>query len=73
MAEADVAVAFYGDLFRPAGQLLAAGDPPYTAGDVEEGFERELLAAWWRAAAEVDAEVVSPGVVLWWFGGRRSC
>ncbi|MEL5961216.1 hypothetical protein AADR41_41785 [Streptomyces sp. CLV115] len=60
VTEADVVVAFYGDLFRPAGQFLAAGDPPYTAGDVEEGFERELLAAWWRAAAEVDAEVVSP-------------
>ncbi|MDP5315296.1 hypothetical protein [Streptomyces poriferorum] len=63
VTEADVAVAFYGDLFRPAGQFLSAGDPPYTAGDVEEGFERELLAAWWQAAAEVDAEVVPPDAV----------
>ncbi|WP_030733038.1 alpha/beta hydrolase [Streptomyces sp. NRRL S-237] len=58
--EADVEVGFYGDLFRPAGQFLAAGDPPYTARDVEDGFERELLAAWWQAAAETDPEVASP-------------
>ncbi|MFF3597965.1 hypothetical protein [Kitasatospora indigofera] len=60
VAEPDVAVGFYGDLFRPAGQFLAAGDPPYTAGDVEDGFERELLAAWWQAAAESDPGVVAP-------------
>ncbi|MGW2372005.1 hypothetical protein [Kitasatospora sp. NPDC001683] len=58
--EADLAMAFYGDLFRPAGQMLAVGDLPYTAEDVEEGFERELLAAWWRAAAETDPDVVPP-------------
>ncbi|MFC5645374.1 hypothetical protein [Kitasatospora cinereorecta] len=55
-----MAVGFYGDLFRPSGQYLAAGDPPYTAADVEDGFERELLAAWWRAAAESDPGVVAP-------------
>ncbi|MFI6115545.1 hypothetical protein [Kitasatospora sp. NPDC051164] len=59
----DVAMGFYGDLFRPAGQMLSAGDMPYTVQDVEEGFERELLAAWWRAAAEVDAGVVPPEAV----------
>lgn len=53
-------MAFYGDLFRPAGQLLAAGDPPYTAADIESGFERELLAAWWRGAAASDPGVVAP-------------
>ncbi|MFB6578814.1 hypothetical protein ACFCYC_15615 [Streptomyces sp. NPDC056402] len=60
VAEADVEVDFYVDLFRAAGQFLAAGDPPYTAGDVEKGFERELLAAWRQAAAETDPEVTSP-------------
>ncbi|MGX1886816.1 hypothetical protein [Streptomyces sp. NPDC055287] len=60
LAEADVAMAFYGDLFRPAGEFLAVGDPPYSAADVEEGFERELLLAWWQAAAESDPAVVPP-------------
>ncbi|MFE6872658.1 hypothetical protein ACFVFS_39720 [Kitasatospora sp. NPDC057692] len=60
LAASDIAMGFYGDVFRPAGQLLTAGELPYTAQDVEAGFERDLLAAWWRAAAEVDPEVVPP-------------
>lgn len=56
----DVAMAFYGDLFRPTGRLLAVGDPAYTAADVEEGFERELLLAWWAEAARTDPGVVPP-------------
>ncbi|MFF2254171.1 MULTISPECIES: hypothetical protein [unclassified Streptomyces] len=56
----DVAMAFYGDLFRPAGEPLAVGDPLFNAADVEEGFERELLLEWWRAAAETDPTVVPP-------------
>ncbi|MBJ3810528.1 hypothetical protein [Streptomyces flavofungini] len=60
LAEADVAVAFYGNLFRPDGEFLAAGGPPYTSADVEEGFERELLLAWWQAAAASDPAVVPP-------------
>jgi hypothetical protein len=56
----DVAVAFYGDLFRPAGRLLAVGDPAYTADDVEPGFEQELLLAWWSEAARTDPSVVPP-------------
>ncbi|MER5354442.1 hypothetical protein ABT093_29440 [Kitasatospora sp. NPDC002551] len=60
LAEPDVAIGFYGDLFRPPGQLLAAGDPPYTARDVDGGFEQELLAAWWREAAQRDPEVAPP-------------
>ncbi|MER5465517.1 hypothetical protein ABT010_33480 [Streptomyces sp. NPDC002668] len=60
LAEADVAMAFYGDLFRPAGEFLAVGDPPYNAADVGEGFEQELLLAWWQAAAESDPAVVPP-------------
>ncbi|MFB7126490.1 hypothetical protein [Kitasatospora sp. NPDC056273] len=61
LGEEDVAVGFYGDVFRPVGRMLSAGIPPYTARDVEDGFERELLAAWWSAASEVDAGVVPPG------------
>jgi hypothetical protein len=49
--EADLEIAFYGDLFRARGGK-AVGDPPYTAVDVEEGFERELLEAWWAAASD---------------------
>ncbi|MFF4427055.1 hypothetical protein ACFY04_41020 [Streptomyces sp. NPDC001549] len=54
-------MAFYGDVFRPAGELLAVGDPLYGAADVEEGFERELLMEWWRIAAATDPVVVPPG------------
>ncbi|WP_246102598.1 hypothetical protein [Streptomyces piniterrae] len=61
VSELDLAMAFYGDLFRPAGQYLAVGDPRFTAADVDEGFEQELLLAWWRAAAETDPGVVPPG------------
>ncbi|MHA6759565.1 hypothetical protein [Streptacidiphilus sp. PAMC 29251] len=56
----EVAMGFYGDLFREAG-MLAIGDPRYTAEDVEEGFEEELLFAWWQAAAQVDERLVVPG------------
>ncbi|MFD5633603.1 SAV_2336 N-terminal domain-related protein [Streptomyces sp. NPDC127077] len=56
----DMAMSFYGDLFRPAGQSLAVGDAPYTAADVGEGLERELLFAWWKAAADRDPSVVPP-------------
>ncbi|WP_198046930.1 hypothetical protein [Kutzneria sp. 744] len=55
-----VAMAFYGDLFRPAGSLLAVGDPVLGPGDVLPGLEQELLAAWWAAAAEVDERVAPP-------------
>ncbi|MBV9648511.1 MAG: hypothetical protein JO296_00025 [Pseudonocardiales bacterium] len=47
--EADVGVAFYGDWFRPPGRK---GEPLLTADDVVDPFEKELLAAWWRAAVE---------------------
>jgi hypothetical protein len=48
--EADLAIAFYGDLFRvPGGKTV--GGRSYVATDVEEGFERELLEIWWKEAA----------------------
>jgi hypothetical protein len=56
----DVVMAFYGNLFRPAGQTLAVGDPVFTAADVKAGLEEELLLAWWREAARVDPKVAPP-------------
>jgi len=63
VTESDVAVGFYGDLFRPAGQMLSAGELPFTAQDVEAGFEQDLLAEWWREAARTDPGVVPPDSV----------
>ncbi|WUH90236.1 hypothetical protein OG900_09055 [Streptomyces sp. NBC_00433] len=60
VSRSDVVMAFYGDVFRPPGEVLAVGDPSYTAADVGEGFERELLASWWRAAADSDPAVAPP-------------
>jgi hypothetical protein len=56
---ADIEIAFYGDLFRAAGGK-AGGIPWYVATDVEEGFERELLEAWWAEAAASDIAVLGP-------------
>jgi hypothetical protein len=55
---ATLVCAFYGDLFRPQGHL-AIGEPPFDASDVE-GWEGELLNAWWREAAQTDSGVVGP-------------
>lgn len=57
---ADLEIAFYGDLFRAKGGK-AVGDPLYVATDVEEGFEQELLEAWWAEAAATDDAVPGPG------------
>ena len=55
----EIRCVFYGDVFRPAGRRLAVGDPWLTAADATE-FDQELLAAWWRGAAESDPRVVHP-------------
>jgi pimeloyl-ACP methyl ester carboxylesterase len=55
----DVACAFYGDVFRPAGRSLGIGDPWLTAEDATE-FEQELLLTWWQAAADADPRVIRP-------------
>ena len=54
-----VRCAFYGDLFRPPGRHLAAGDPLIRAEDLDP-FEQDLLAGWWAEAARTDAGVVAP-------------
>ncbi|MFJ2236098.1 hypothetical protein [Streptomyces sp. NPDC087859] len=56
----DVRCVFYGDLFRPTGRTLAVGDPPLDASDIEDGFEIELLLAWWEEAARTDPAVLPP-------------
>src|SRR5690348_13620827 len=54
-----VGVAFYGNLFRPAGQR--GDDEPRRAVDVTDDFEKELLYSWWAAAAAVEPDrVVHP-------------
>lgn len=55
----DIRCVFYGDVFRPPGRLLGPGDPWLKAADATE-FDRELLVAWWRVAAESDPHVVHP-------------
>jgi hypothetical protein len=57
--ETDLEMAFYGDLFRAPGGK-AVGGPTYVATDVQEGFEQELLEAWWTRAAASDDGVPGP-------------
>jgi len=54
-----VDVAFYGNLFRPAGRR---GDgEPVQASDLCENFEAGLLYAWWAGAADAEPDrVASP-------------
>jgi hypothetical protein len=59
LAEADVRVAFFGDLFRPQG-ALAGGGPPYTPADLQPGAERDLLQAWYQAAVAQDPSLGPP-------------
>ena len=59
LADTDVRVAFFGDLFRPPG-ALAAGEPPYTAADVGSGLARDLLRCWYEAAVEQDPSLGPP-------------
>lgn len=58
----EIAMAFYGNLFRPPGSFLAVGDPLLDASDVRPGLEQDLLAAWWAEAAAVDERVAAPDV-----------
>jgi hypothetical protein len=55
--ETDLTCAFYGDLFRPPG-TKAVGLPPYDESDVADPWEQQLLEAWWREAAVVEADRV---------------
>jgi hypothetical protein len=59
LAAGDVSVAFYGDLFRPAGGRGADG-PDYDVSDVDDPVELALLQAWWQEAARIDPAVPGP-------------
>jgi hypothetical protein len=59
LAEADVRVAFFGDLFRPQG-ALAGGGPPYTPADLQPGPEQDLLQVWYQAAVDQDPSLGPP-------------
>jgi hypothetical protein len=59
LAESDVRVAFFGDLFRPKA-ALAGGEPPYTPADVKPGPERDLLERWYEAAVEQEPSLGPP-------------
>ncbi|MFI5681370.1 hypothetical protein [Streptomyces cellulosae] len=63
LERSDVSMAFYGDVFRPAGHR-GLGVPDLDATDVEEGLERDLLLAWWEAAARVEPRVPGPGAAV---------
>ncbi|MEV6273351.1 hypothetical protein AB0L64_39710 [Kribbella sp. NPDC051936] len=58
-SEADVEVAFYGDLFRRPGKK-GPSQTPYGADDVEAGFEADLLETWWLEAVSTDSSVTAP-------------
>lgn len=55
--DTDLSVVFYGDLFRPAGKAVS---PAYSAADVNDDWEKELLLAWWEEAARADLNVQGP-------------
>ena len=54
-----IAMAFYGDLFRPAGKK-ALSEPRYGAADVNDELERELLLAWAEEAQRRGADSDAP-------------
>lgn len=55
----DIAVAFYGDLFRPPGSRTATL-PDYDIADLDHPLELALLRAWWQYAAQLEPAVPSP-------------
>jgi len=58
LAPGDVECVGYGDLFR---RRAARGTVPhYTAADVAQGLETELLLAWWEEAARAEPAVLGP-------------
>lgn len=59
LAETDVRVAFFGDLFRPRG-AKAGGEPPYTPADVKPGPERDLLESWYEVEVAKDPSLGPP-------------
>lgn len=52
----DIAVTFYGDLFRE--NAMKGGDPPFKFADIDEGFEADLVRSWLHVA---EATRLRPG------------
>jgi hypothetical protein len=59
LAEEDVKSAVYGALFRKK-FAKGFGDTAYTAIDLQDDDEVELLDAWWQAAAEAEPGISAP-------------
>ncbi|WP_050514682.1 hypothetical protein [Streptomyces rimosus] len=55
----EVTMAFYGDLFRPAGHR-GVGLPDLDASDVTDDVEQKVLLAWWEQAARQESGVDGP-------------
>ena len=59
IADRDLAVAFYGDLFRPEGKAVM---PAYDAQAVNDEWELELLRQWWEELARIDPAAQPPNM-----------
>ncbi|WP_399087899.1 hypothetical protein ACGH2B_12155 [Streptomyces sp. BBFR2] len=59
IAPSEVSMAFYGDLFRPAGHR-GIGIPDLDATDIQGDIESELLWEWWKFTATRDPAVPRP-------------
>src|SRR3954454_12595006 len=51
-SDAEIEVAFYGDLFRGRKKGIGADSTPFELADIETGLEADLLTAWADAAEE---------------------
>lgn len=60
LAESDVRVAHFGDLFRPKGAMAGPEGPPLTEKDVKPGPEQDLLTALYDEAVQVQPELGPP-------------
>jgi len=56
-SDEELVCAFYGDIFRPQGKAI---EPFLDASDVEDEWEKKMLAAWWEEAVRVDNGVFPP-------------
>jgi hypothetical protein len=59
LAPDDVRVAFFGGLFREPG-TMPAGEPPYSAADVQRGLESDLLTVFFEAAVAQEPALAPP-------------
>lgn len=60
IAREEMAVGFYGDVFRPSGTRSLDG-PVLDSSDVSEPEDEQWLRAWWEEAARLESAVHGPG------------